>query len=143
MARWRCLLGPGSILGTGDRADHSRTRRHGRIGARRVSLSALVRDAGYLDHGSRPERLESGVRKWLTYLSLLGTAGAMICDLICFLDYFLTGELTVRFVLKAATVMLIAGAVFAYYLGSLRWRARSRAFGAAAAMAVIASFSIG
>src|SRR2546426_7927794 len=86
----------------------------------------------------RPERLESGVRKWLTYLSLLGTAGAMICDLICFLDYFLTGELTVRFVLKAATVMLIAGAVFAYYLGSLRWRARSRAFGAAAAMVVIA-----
>ncbi len=100
----------------------------------------------------RPERLESGVRKWLTYLSLLGTAGAMICDLICFLDYFLTGELTVRFVLKAATVMLIAGAVFAYYIGSLRWnraanldraRARSRAFGGAAAMAVIASFSIG
>src|SRR5438093_145449 len=100
----------------------------------------------------RPERLESGVRKWLTYLSLLGTAGAMICDLICFLDYFLTGELTVRFVLKAATVMLISGAVFAYYLGSLHWnrsanleraRARSAVFGTAAVLAVVATFCIG
>src|SRR5262245_45219456 len=84
---------------------------------------------------SHPERLESGVRKWLTYLALLGTAGTMICDLIWFLDYFLTGELSMRFVLKAATILLISGAVFAYYLGSLRWnrsanlqrvRARSR-----------------
>ena len=46
---------------------------------------------------TQPERLESGVRKWLTYLSLLFTAGGVIGDLICFLNYFLTGELTVRF----------------------------------------------
>jgi hypothetical protein len=90
-----------------------------------------------------PERLESGVRKWLTYLALLGTAGAMICDLIWFLDYFLTGELTVRFVLKAATIMLISGAVFTYYIGSLRWKSRSRMFGTAATFAVIATFCIG
>src|SRR5439155_4590870 len=99
-----------------------------------------------------PERLESGVRKWLTYLALLGTAGAMICDLICFLDYFLIGGLTMRFVLKAATVMLISGAVFAYYLGSLHWnrsanleraRARIAVFGTAAVLAVVATFCIG
>jgi hypothetical protein len=99
-----------------------------------------------------PERLESGVRKWLTYIALLGTAGAMICDLIWFLDYFLTGELTMRFVLKSATVMSIAGAVFSYYITSLRWsrsanlaRAKSRStiFGAAATLVVIAAFSVG
>src|SRR5678815_4564073 len=74
-------------------------------------MRLILREAA--DH---PERLESGVRKWLTYLALLGTAGAMICDLIWFLDYFLTGELTLRFVLKAATILLISAAVFAYYI---------------------------
>jgi len=88
-----------------------------------------------------PERLESGVRKWLTYLALLGTAGAMICDLIWFLDYFLTGELTVRFVLKSATIMLISGAVFAYY--QQRAKARNIVFGAAATLTVIVTFCIG
>ena len=101
---------------------------------------------------SQPERLESGVRKWLTYIALLGTAGAMICDLIWFLDYFLKGEFTVRFVLKAATVMVICGSTFAYYIGSLRWdrsadmeraKSRSKVFGMAATLAVLASFFVG
>ncbi len=100
----------------------------------------------------RPERIQSGVRKWLTYIALLLTAGAMICDLIWFLGYFLTGELTSRFVLKAATVMLICGAIFVYYLGSLHWnrdtnlaqvRSRSLKFGIGAAAVVLAAFSIG
>ena len=99
-----------------------------------------------------PERLQSGVRKWLTYIALLFTAGAVICDLIWFLDYFLTGELTLRFVLKSVTVMLICSGIFAYYLGSLRWnrstdvsreRRRNLAFGAAAAATVIVTFCIG
>jgi len=99
-----------------------------------------------------PESLESGVRKWLTYLALLGTAATMICDLICFLDYFLTGELTMRFVLKAATVMAIAGGVFAYYLASLRWnrpanleraKFQSAVFGAGATLIVIGAFAVG
>jgi hypothetical protein len=99
-----------------------------------------------------PERLQSAVRRWLTYIALLLTAGAMICDLIWFLDYFLTGELTSRFVLKALTVMMICAAIFAYYLGSLRWdrntniaqaKSRSFKFGIAAAAAVVISFCIG
>jgi uncharacterized membrane protein YidH (DUF202 family) len=99
-----------------------------------------------------PERLESGVRKWLTYLVLLLTAGAMICDLIWFFDYFLTGELSARFVLKALTVMLVCGAIFVYYLGSLRWdrntnmahaKARSLKFGIGAAAVLVASFCVG
>jgi len=100
----------------------------------------------------RPERIQSGVRKWLTYIALLLTAGGMIGDLIWFLDYFLTGELTSRFVLKAATAMLICGAIFVYYLGSLRWdrdtdpalvRGRSLKFGVGAAAAVATAFLIG
>jgi hypothetical protein len=71
---------------------------------------------------SSPERLQSGVRKWLTYLALLVTAGTMIGDLVVFLTTFLQGELTARFVLKSLTVIVIAGSVFWYYLGSLRER---------------------
>ena len=110
-------------------------------------MRTILREATH-----HPESLESGVRKWLTYIALLGTAGTMICDLICFLDYFLAGELSMRFVLKAAIVLAIAGAVFAYYLTSLRWnrwanleRAKSRSviYGVSATLVVAASFSIG
>lgn len=99
-----------------------------------------------------PERLQSGVRKWLTYIALLLTAGTMIGDLIWFLGYFLTGELSSRFVLKALTVMLICGAIFAYYLQSLRWdrhtdvtraKERSLRFGVGATAVVAASFCLG
>jgi uncharacterized membrane protein YidH (DUF202 family) len=108
---------------------------------------AILREAQ-----QQPERLQSGVRKWLTYIALLLTAGGMICDLIWFLDFFLVGELTSRFVLKSLTVMLICGAIFVYYLGSLRWdrntdvnkaKTRSLLFAIAAGVAVITTFCIG
>jgi hypothetical protein len=73
-------------------------------------------------------------------------------DLIWFFNYFLTGELTTRFLLKALTVMMICGAIFVYYLSSLRWdrnadvaraKRRSFKFGAGAAAAVMTAFCIG
>lgn len=99
-----------------------------------------------------PDRLQSGVRKWLTYIALLGTAGAMICDLIWFLDYLLTGEITLRFVLKSATVMIICAGIFTYYLNSLRWtraasltgaRLRNVTFAMASTVTVVTAFCIG
>ena len=67
-----------------------------------------------------PEKLDSPVRKWLTYIALLIAAGVVVGDLIAFLTYFLRGELTTRFVAKTSVVLLIAGGVFWYYLGSLQ-----------------------
>lgn len=64
----------------------------------------------------RPEKLDSGVRKWLTYIALLIASATAIGDLITFLSYFLRGELTVHFILKVLTVIIIAGGVFWYYL---------------------------
>lgn len=69
---------------------------------------------------THPEKLESAVRKWLTYIALLIAAGVVVGDLITFLTYFLRGELTARFVAKVFTVLVIAGGVFWYYFGSLR-----------------------
>lgn len=66
-----------------------------------------------------PEKLESSVRKWLTYIALLIAAGTVVFDLIAFLTYFLRGELTARFVARIITALVIAGGIFWYYLGSL------------------------
>jgi hypothetical protein len=88
----------------------------------------------------QPERLESSVRKWLTYIALVITAGTMIGDVVTFLAYFLRGDLDTRFVLKVVTVLVIAGGVFAYYLDSLRRdrvsSVRNRSFALAALAAV-------
>jgi hypothetical protein len=65
---------------------------------------------------AQPEKLESGVRKWLTYVALLIASATVIGDLVTFLSSFLRGELTVRFALKVLTVLVIAGGVFSYYL---------------------------
>jgi hypothetical protein len=67
-----------------------------------------------------PEKLESPVRKWLSYLALLIAAGVVVGDLIAFLTLFLRGELTGRFVARTSVVLVIAGGVFWYYLGSLQ-----------------------
>lgn len=72
-----------------------------------------------------PEKLDSAVRKWLTYIALLIAAGFVVGDLISFLTYFLRGELTGRFVAKVIVVLGISGGIFWYYFGSLQGRARA------------------
>jgi Domain of unknown function (DUF5671) len=110
-----------------------------------VTMRFIVRE---LD--ARPEKHDSGVRGWLTYIALFLAAGVVAGDLITFLAYFLRGELTVRFVLKVATAGVIASGVFWYYVGSLKPpRERSAAFRTnqlftlASAAAVVAVVGIG
>jgi len=67
-----------------------------------------------------PEKLESAIRKWLMYLVLLLAALLMIGDVAVLLTYFLQGDLTSRFLAKVIVTLLIPGAVFWYYFGSLR-----------------------
>jgi hypothetical protein len=67
-----------------------------------------------------PERKGSKIRKWLTYITLFIAAGVIIGDLITLLFNLLGGELTVRFMLKVLSVLLIAGLIFGYYLWDLR-----------------------
>jgi Domain of unknown function (DUF5671) len=90
-----------------------------------------------------PDRIDSGVRKWLTYLALLLAAIGVVSDLVCFVDYFLRGELTVRFVLKCITVLAICGSVFRYYFGFLHGRASGRVFGVLAVAGATAAVCLG
>lgn len=59
---------------------------------------------------------DSGVRRWLTYFILLVSSVVMIGWLIGIIYNFLDGELTAKFILKALTSIVIAAAVFSYYL---------------------------
>ncbi len=54
--------------------------------------------------------------KWLIYLSLLIGGAVLLGDLVAVIMSFLEGEITQRFVLKAAAVFLIVGAAFDYYI---------------------------
>lgn len=67
-----------------------------------------------------PERREMGVRKWLIYVTLFLASAALVVDLITLLNYFLSGEITTRFVLKVISVLVIAGLVFWHYLSEVR-----------------------
>lgn len=67
-----------------------------------------------------PDKAASKIRKWLTYLTLFIAAGIIIGDLIALVFNMLTGELTLRFILKVLTVGGIAGGIFGYYLLELR-----------------------
>lgn len=95
----------------------------------------------------RPESLESGVRKWLTYIALIVTAITLLGDAVFFLQQFLTGDLTTRFACKALLLFVIAGGIFWYYLGTVRPTlappARDRLFGWAAIVVVAAAVVFG
>ncbi|HEY5424916.1 MAG TPA: DUF5671 domain-containing protein [Candidatus Tumulicola sp.] len=95
----------------------------------------------------RPESLDSGVRKWLTYIALVVTALTLLGDGVWFLREFLVGDLTVRFVVKSLVLFAVAGGVFWYYLGTVRTPVtrpqRDLRFGIAACAAVILAVALG
>lgn len=60
-------------------------------------------------------RAESKLSRWLTYLVLLVAAVTVVGDLIAIVNSLLQGEITVRFFLKALTILAIAAAIFGFY----------------------------
>ena len=98
-------------------------------GAIRWSVSALVVSTPIFlfmaaSNGRRiglePVLRASPVRRWLTYLTLAVAACVLIGDSTSMVYNLLSGDLTIRFVLKATTTGIIAGTAFAYYLSELR-----------------------
>jgi len=69
------------------------------------------------------KNLESGVRTWFTYITLVVVAAVMLGDLIAVVSNMLGGELALRFLLKAFTVFAIALAIFGYYIHDLKGKA--------------------
>ena len=74
-----------------------------------------------------PERQNTGIHKWLTYITLFISGLVMAGDLITVLYYFLDGqELTTGFVLKVLVLLVIAGSVFTYYISDIRGKLTSK-----------------
>lgn len=66
-----------------------------------------------------PGRRRSLVRKWFAAVTMLLAALALLGDLVAVVHALLNGELTARFLAKAALVGLIGGLAFAYYRAEL------------------------
>jgi len=75
-----------------------------------------------INKGLRSEELakDSGIRRWLTYFILLISFLIILGSFITVINNFLSGEMTVRFILKAITVLLISGSVFSFYLYDMK-----------------------
>ncbi len=63
---------------------------------------------------------ESKIRKWLIYFTLFIASLVIIVDLVSVINTFLSGDLKIRFFLKALSVLAVAVAVFWYYLDDVR-----------------------
>lgn len=59
------------------------------------------------------------VRKWIIYLILFLASITVIVDLVTLVRYFVSGEITIRFILKVVVVLVTAGMVGWYYVGRL------------------------
>ncbi len=62
----------------------------------------------------------STLSKWLIYLSVLVGGGVLLGDLVAVILGALEGDLTLRFLLKAGTLFLVAGATLSFYVLDLR-----------------------
>lgn len=67
-----------------------------------------------------PVTRASKVRRWLTYFTLFFAACMLLGDVTALVYNLLGGELSIRFLLKIATIGIIAGTGFVYYLRDLR-----------------------
>jgi len=91
------------------------------------------------------------IRRWALVLTIFIAGLAVVGDLITLINYFLGGDVTIRFVLKVIVLLLVAGGVFLHFLADFRgyWNAnpgRARMVGWAAGvvvlLAIIAGFLI-
>jgi hypothetical protein len=108
------------------------------LGAMRAALAALLTAFPIYLWMSRllgvslvrePEKRASGIRRWLTYLTLFIAVLTLIGTFVGVLTSMLSGEMTLRIVLQSLVVFSIAGLIFGHYLMGLR---RDESEGAAA-----------
>ena len=87
-----------------------------------IVFPVFVAVSWYLNKIYRREAVvrESKIRKWLIYLTLFIASLVIIGDLVTVINNLLGGEPTARFILKALSVLLVAGFVFGYYLDDVR-----------------------
>ena len=87
----------------------------------------------------KTDNLYHVLTKWVVYLSLVIGGLVMLGDLVAVIIAYLNGEITVRFILKAAAMFLTVGAAFWYYALDAKghWIKNERASVRAGAIALV------
>ena len=95
----------------------------------RFGISALIISAPifflmstFINKGLRKKDIDidSSVRRWLTYFILFVSAVIILGSLVGMLNNFLSGEITLRFILKVLFVVLLSALVFSFYLYDIK-----------------------
>jgi hypothetical protein len=73
-----------------------------------------------IDLGKNPGKSKLWARTGPIYLTLFLAGLMILVDLICLIYYFLGGDLTLRFVLKVASILAVAAPVILFYRDALR-----------------------
>ncbi|MFA5936282.1 MAG: DUF5671 domain-containing protein [Candidatus Paceibacterota bacterium] len=64
--------------------------------------------------------IDEVIKKWVVYIILFLSAIVTMIDLVALIRYFISGEITTRFILKVVTTLLVAILVGMYYIFLLR-----------------------
>jgi hypothetical protein len=72
-----------------------------------------------------PERAMSGVRRWLSFMSLFAGAVTILANVVTVVYFLVEGDLTVRFILKVGVLLLITGSLSAYLALTLRYEGKA------------------
>lgn len=83
------------------------------------------------------------IRKWLVYLTLFIGALVIISNFITIIFWFLKGEITLRFILKALSLLIIIGAISVYYIRDIREERTSKYWAVSGALAIFIAIIAG
>ncbi|PKL36650.1 hypothetical protein CVV38_01975 [Candidatus Peregrinibacteria bacterium HGW-Peregrinibacteria-1] len=96
------------------------------------------------DMKKHSEVKESGVRRWLVYLTLFIAAITMIIDLMRLVFNFYNGDLTLLFALKSLVLLVVMGLVFLYYMRDMVGKIkRNRVYAVGLSIVVLSSLVAG
>jgi len=107
-------------------------------------LMYVIRKTIVLD----PTRNELWVRRWLIVLTIFVAGLTVAGDLVTLINYFLGGDLSTRFILKVAVVVLIAAGVMMHFLADMwgYWKEfpqRARMVGIGAGVLILVTVASG
>jgi len=87
-----------------------------------ISIPIYFYLAYYLNKSLKNGELDkdAAIRRWLVYFILFVSSVVAVVWLIVTINNYLDGELALRFMLKAATAIIISGIIFSYYFYDIR-----------------------
>jgi hypothetical protein len=93
-------------------------------------------------------KLEIFVRRWLSYLTVFIAGLVIAIDLVTLLYKFLGGEISSRFLLKVAAVLVVSAVIFGYYFADIKRKTDSQTkykkyYGYSSVLLVIVSLVVG